>query len=302
MRYLYDMRSGELVKSRLYSNGLNISDVLIKGPIEADFTTGTYKVNGAAKSFADLFTFNRAGKAWLVKDTGLQEYDIDVPRFDNGLLIERESTNYMSNAVPMASDGTSNFVFAANTDFGILVPNVLELSVNPDLIYSTRYAYQNLPVVPTTWSVYLRAPSDALIGFGGDGDGVHTAMYAIYNQITGELIPTDKPVISTVTPYKGWYKITAMREDNPTSLFLIYAKTGSINDVLEVALKQAEFGEVSSYILTSDSPVTRPADYLLNKITGTTVTGDWDSTLTLSIVNGNLVHSGYGRIRSLEIN
>lgn len=36
--------------------------------------------------------------------------------------------------------------------------------------------------------------------------------------------------------------------------------------------------------------------------TATSITGDWDSTLTLSIVEGELVHSGYGRIRSLEIN
>ena len=41
------------------------------GPkLQADFTTGTYKASGAAKAFTDLFTFTRAGKAWLVKEGG----------------------------------------------------------------------------------------------------------------------------------------------------------------------------------------------------------------------------------------
>ena len=84
-------------------------------------------------------------------------------------------------------------------------------------------------------------------------------------------------------------------------------KTNAIGSTIEgdytVGMVTHSSGTVySSFILTGATPVTRPADYLLNKITGTTITGDWDSTLTLSIVAGQLVHSGYGRIRSLEIN
>ena len=59
----------------------------------ADFTNDRYVKDGVPCSFKDLFTFSRAGKAWLVKDTGLQEYAADVPRLDNGLLIEQSATN-----------------------------------------------------------------------------------------------------------------------------------------------------------------------------------------------------------------
>ena len=73
-------------------------------------------------------------------------------------------------------------------------------------------------------------------------------------------------------------------------------------DTVSFALLTGTITDNSSVIPTGDVLVTRPADFLINKITGTTVTGDWDSTLNLSIVNGKLVHSGCGRIRSLEIN
>ncbi len=236
--------------------------------ISADFTTGTYKASGAAKTFADLFTFTRAGKAWLVKDGGLVEYAADVPRLDNGLLIEQSATNISQNinrysvrvgaTKEQLDDGYVRF--NQGTADGLIY-------AYPSYLTGTQYTY----------SAYVRAVENvdvAIITQGSPPSQNHT------------MVALEK-------------KLLALGMFRPAGVTHVGLQASSI----DVLYAQLDLGNrATTPIITDMTPVTRPADYLLNKITGTTVTGDWDSTLNLSIVAGKLVHSGYGRIRSLEIN
>ena len=272
--------------------------------LQADFITGTYKANGEAKTFADLFTFNRAGKAWLVKDVGLVEYAIDEPRFDDGLLIERESTNLqMANALG-GGDAMSVSEFIDDATFGALVPRVTNVRPHPSNPIATRQSYHFLLGTPyePTLSAYMRTDAGTEDLYLGTTSGKYSRTSSMgYNPVTGviEHNPNNKAVAHR---YGDWSFLgVECLIENDYFLHVPAAIVAEDYDSLYIALRQSEYGELSSYILTDASPVTRPSDYLLANTTGTTVTGDWDSTLTLSIVNGQLTHSGYGRIRSLEI-
>lgn len=271
--------------------------------LSANFVTNTYAKSGVASTFADAFTFNRAGKAWLVKDTGLIEYGVDVPRFDAGLLIEREATNVCLGSNAGNTDGSGIATLVANNDFGGLVPEITECSVNPNNVGIVRYSYQFLtePYAPTL-SAYVRTDTGKdIVGFSISSQN---DSFFSYNSITGEINHVSSKNKVTVSEYKDWMHLTVeCLGVNGYFLHLPYALLTDANDSLYIALRQAEFGEASSYIKTTTAPVTRPADFIQSKVTtGTTITGDWDSTLNLSISNGQIVHTGYGRIRSLEIN
>lgn len=269
------------------------------GPkLQADFTTGTYNSNGITKTFADLFAFTRAGKAWLVKDTGLQEYAADVPRLDNGLLIEKEATNIATWALEPSRWFGSAFTY--NYSNNIDGNNTAVLATGARVVTAT--------------SVLTATSSEmSLLIYTGLNRQVDGDLYMLRNN-------TDKINIGTYRS-KGtdsdFEYVKKISDDNYAlfgswsskfktgdELAMYFGGTGSIFELtFKWYARQITSSTImSSMIPTTTTPVTRPADFLLNKITGTTVTGDWDSTLTLSIVAGNLVHSGYGRIRSLEIN
>lgn len=255
--------------------------------LSADFMTGTYKANGATKTFADLFTFSRAGKAWLVKESGLVEYAIDVPRFDDGLLLEQSATNvypdsaYKLNNLPNRVD--ENVIF--KTGGGVqLNPtgragSFYYLGLTPERYSVSIYVKSVIkPKVGTDASdnFWVRYDSSSL-----EGVVVNEHRSDIY-KLKGSLIPT------TASPRHTGILRQTSQTDNVSLLFYIF---------------QVEPGlVVSSPIVTTKSPVTRPADFLASKITGTTLTGDWDATLNLSLVNGQITHTGYGCIRTLEIN
>ena len=288
--------------------------------LQADFTTGTYKLGGEDKTFEDLFTFNRAGKAWLVKDTGLQEYAADVPRFDNGLLIEQSATNFILQSQNMSDSywGKNTVTVSGNTVKQDTTNGVHRVSTPSRSV--PQYNHKR------SQSLLVRPKNTSFLGFSGDG-GVGAAgvfitsisdmTYYYSSSATttylessvkikkvGELI-----LISYVLQDTGAWDTTSnsvvsvkfYKEFNSTAASRNFTGDG-VSEFEVVAVDAKEENQVSSMIPTTATPVTRPADYLLNNITGTTVTGDWDSTLNLSIVNGQLVHSGYGRIRSLEIN
>jgi len=262
--------------------------------ISADFTTGTYKADGAAKTFADLFTFSRAGKAWLVKDTGLQEYAVDVPRFDSGLLIEKEATNLVvnSNASNIVKPYMSTCISSVDalSKFGIVDANKVVSTATTATYAGLRasYIHPHTPKQGEFLSLQAKvrnnSTSDTLIIHSNQGDMLFNIAPQVSNLYTFNGIEGNGIGIVQL-------QFRAMKNTFDSHINTTWAHLQIENGVIS-----------SSYIPTTTTPVTRPADYLLNKITGTTVTGDWDSTLTLSIVAGKLVHSGYGRIRSLEIN
>lgn len=258
--------------------------------IHANFTTGTYKADGEAKTFTDLFTFTRAGKAWLVKDTGLQEYAADVPRFDDGLLIEKEATNLLANSIakdPLLEGSLSSASFTEYT----ITEQIATFGYNEVNITNGHLRQETSLTVGEVYTLSMRLKE-------GSREGT---VYSYPANIPAAIIFTDN-----TTPLTGGVFSHTQTIVSGGSTSIRFGK--SISPVtnrpaFKVSTWQLEKnGHVSSFIATTTAPVTRPADYLLNKITGTTVTGDWDDTLNLSIVNGKLVHSGYGRIRSLEIN
>lgn len=323
MNILYDIRSGTLVKSMLYNNGLNISDVLIKKPlIEANFTTGTYKASGANKTFADLFTFTRAGKAWLVKDTGLQEYAADVPRLDSGLLIEQSATNFILQSQNMSNSYwlKDNVIASGN----IIKQNTSESS------HRITTPSRSVPQYNHTRSQTLLIKPNNTRYLGLNAQSGANAQGVILFDLVSMLIDSRNNIAVDIEYLTNTIDIKKLGD--LLTLSYVVRDTGSWNTITNSLLGMQFYKELSSVITsrsflgdgttnfeviavdakvenqvstmipTTATPVTRPADYLLNKITGTTVTGDWDSTLNLSIVAGKLVHSGYGRIRSLEIN
>lgn len=288
--------------------------------LQADFTTGTYKASGASKTFADLFTFNRAGKAWLVKDTGLQEYAADVPRLDNGLLIEKSATNFI-----LQSQNMSDSYWAKDT---VTVTGNTVKQDTTNGLHKISSPSRSVPQYNHTrsQSLLVNPKTTKFIGFGADSSSASIGVFIVNtldlsylstnttntNYIdssvkikkVGDLLhisytvqdtgnwDTSANSVATIKFYKELSSAVASRQ---------FIGDGATNfEVIAVDAKVEN--QASTMIPTTTTPVTRPADYLLNNITGTTVTGDWDSTLTLSIVAGKLVHSGYGRIRSLEIN
>ena len=278
--------------------------------LQADFTTGTYKANGAAKTFADLFTFNRAGKAWLVKDTGLQEYAADVPRFDDGLLIEQSATNLLTNTNPTS--------FASpNTKITSSADGTVSTQYKVESLDAGRYSYTTEVSrgADTVSSVYLkRTVTDTLVSISGYNSGRDTESSTI-NTRTGVITKAAPSFVfkntKVIAVGADWFYVESLRVGGVYRYIWVGSPEGvdatQAGEHFYTALPQflnvgANPIDGRSPILTNGVATTRPADFLLNKITGTTVTGDWDSTLNLSIVNGQLVHSGYGRIRSLEIN
>ena len=212
----------------------------------------------------------------------MQEYAADVPRLDNGLLIEQAATNswLYSTDFSGAVLGTAVTIKSSGVTGGYAA-RLPQVAVNGS-IRRTLGVKTNL----ITLSFYVDNQQDS----------------AVRTRFT---IGGQNPLPFIYTPLKGLqYVSDSATGTSDFSGFQVYYPTvEDITKYIDVHMAQLEDGAIrTSMVKTASTPVTRPADYLLNKITGTTVTGDWDSTLTLSIVAGNLVHSGYGRIRSLEIN
>lgn len=306
--------------------GTSISTVIGFGvsnsKLSADFITGTYKADGAAKTFADLFTFNRAGKAWLVKDTGLQEYAADVPKFDDGLLIEQSATNFILQSQNMSDNywAKSNVIASGNVIKQDTSNATHRLIIPSRSVPQYNHTRSQTALIKPNNTRYLGLNAQSGAGQNGvvvfdlvslliDNSNSNTAgIEYLANTITikklGNLLSLSYVVRDTGawnTTASSLLNMQFYNEFNSLASSRSFVGDGVTNFEV-IAVDAKEENQVSSMIPTTATPVTRPADYLLNNITGTTVTGDWDSTLTLSIVAGKLVHSGYGRIRSLEIN
>ena len=301
-----------------YVNWQNIPSIPNKA-FYADFTNDRYVKDGVPCSFQDLFTFNRAGKAWLAKETGLQEYAADVPRLDNGLLIEQSATNFI-----LQSQNMSDSYWVKDT------VTVTGNTVKQDTTNGRHRISSPSRSVPQynhtrSQSLLVNPKTTQFIGFGADGS---TSAYGVFIVNTSNLTYLTSDASGTsyidssvkIKKIGGLLHISYTVQDagawdtagNSVATIRFYKEFSGaqasrtfigdgVTDFEVIAVDAKEENQVSSMIPTTTTPVTRPADYLLNNITGTTVTGDWDSTLNISIVAGQLVHSGYGRIHTLEI-
>lgn len=310
-----------------YVNWQNVPSIPNKA-FYADFTNDRYVKDGVPCNFKDLFTFTRAGKAWLVKDTGLQEYAVDVPRLDSGLLIEGELTNQFKNNEVINNYGGDK-VSKNVIDDSFFGKAVTYTNIDTSAEYNSNII--DMPVYPFTEyqaeggalrQVYVKKDSAKYFQFslksGSSSAGIFDISKGTLIGQSGEY--TSNTTITSIGDYwlitwvdygpgysRSQFNMSFSSSDDISRLGIANQALKSVEgDKLTIAIPfyANPVGDVTSStpIITDATPVTRPADYLLNNITGTTVTGDWDSTLTLSIMAGKLVHSGYGRIRSLEIN
>lgn len=302
-----------------YVNWQNVPSIPNKA-FYADFTNDRYVKDGVPCNFKDLFNFTRAGKAWLIKDTGLQEYAADVPRVDNGLLIEQGATNFI-----LQSQNMSDSYWIKDTV--TVTGNTIKQDTTNGL-HKINSPSRSVPQYnhARSQSLLVNPKTTQFIGFGADASSSATGVFIVNtldlsyfssNATNTNYINSSVKIkkiggllhISyTVQDTGGWdtsgnsvATIKFYKELSGALASRQFIGDGATNfEVIAVDAKVEN--QASTMIPTTATPVTRPADYLLNNITGTTVTGDWDSTLNLTIVAGKLVHSGYGRIRSLEIN
>lgn len=300
-----------------YINWKGVADIPTN-PVYADFANERYAKNGKPCSFAGLFAFSRAGKAWLVTDTGLQEYAANEPRFDNGLLIEQTATNFL-----LHTNTPSNEYW---TKSGVTVSGSQIAETTADRPHALASPSRSVPQYnhARSQSMLIKPMTARYIGLnvglaaGSNGHVIiDTQTLAVVEQ------PYDTGAVSSVKVRKigELIEISYVVRDSGvwstgggSSVVLQFYRVhdfilssrifvGNPATKLELLCINSKVeNNASSFIPSTTSPVTRPADYLSATVTGTTVTGDWDSTLSLSIVDGQLVHSGYGRIRRLEIN
>jgi hypothetical protein len=273
----------------------------------ADFENERYSKNRTPCSFEDLFGFSRAGKAWLIRQAGLVEYEADVARFDKGLILENDATNYLFHSSDLTNPLTwdTNNASVAPKDGKFL----LTASDAGGYLNNTR-GFRVSAISFNSLYVYSNTVDKVFINFRG---GRETGSF-----IEADLDLSTKIFTNVVSNYRQYINTdfdnnrvtgsTSASGNSSANNFTLYPKgfaNAVAGDSVIVAYPQFELGKVSSYIPTSETPVTRPADFLTYNPThgfiGAVLTGDWDATLTLSIEGGILTHEGYGTIRSLQI-
>ena len=235
-----------------------------------DFVGQTYIKDGQPTGFSDIFAFNRATKAWIQKPTGIVEFAEDVPRFDDGLIIERESTNYVS------------YSFLPETGVNYLKGGVVFSDGYWTLIPSDPDVY----LYPRPYPPAIPVGAVASLGTTTPADFSYITVNGYLNEVTQEGLVN--------------YAIV----DSVNNLSPFGAVLDGVNTLGAVQLQylQLEEGSVpTSPIKTQGAPVTRAADVLkcVNPILG--VNGDWDSGLSVRAVSGELIISGSGRIRSMTV-
>lgn len=237
----------------------------------ADFVNGVYKVNNVDSTFNNIFSFSRAGKAWLVKNNALVEYEVDVPRFDNGLLIEQSATNYAA--------------WSFLPENGSYVKGGIVFS-------SGHWVYDAV----TSGTVFQYPQPYPDLSSGNRIFSTHGVNGRFINMRTGTSVNTTL----SQSGFRDYYIKTD--QDTVNISGLLYPKIVS-QYALYYQVEGLNTQQLpTSPIKTTTAAVTRPADFLsLKFITGSSLTGDWDSTLSLSLVNGQIQRTGYGRIRSLEV-
>ena len=272
----------------------------------ADFVSQQYELSGKEVGFDNIFDFRRAGKAWLIKDDGLQEYAIDVPRFDSGLLIEQAATNLLADSLLQA--GTNSF----DTKGGIYT-TANDTLLNKGLVYTLfphpenigTYLYKSLVITDereAQMSLYLsknNGNTDIKIGSQDDESALIVGMGR-----SNFLLESTK--IDSLMRVSGDAMTSGDAQGTRSRGLVRYTRQTDSNGDMQIRALQLEDGNTpSSLIVTDQAATTRPADFLNFNgniiIGGNYISGDWDDTLQLSIVDGQLVHSGHGQIRRLEV-
>ena len=280
--------------------------------MRADFVNQLYSKEGKPCRFEDIFEFERLSKAWLFDEDGLQEWDVDEPRFSNGLFLEPEATNLITNDrwTRGGSDGQPIIAESIYTKIGSC--RVLGTKIVKTAPSSTVYRYS---VIPN--SLYnLNKSFTILISHTENSSDLFTDV----RQGRG----SNRPFIGTVFPYSldsstesdlivskqysSWYQHSVVDTRDISSGVFTLTLTGP-KELITEPLHYSIFGVTlveskypTTVILNEEGTTTRLRDSLSTTIPqGHTITGDWDDTLHLFERDGQLDFEGYGYIRTLEM-
>ena len=249
-----------------------IGDKLVwskRSVLSLDFVNQIYSRDGQPIAFSEAVNFTRASKAWLVTQPTITEYDENIPRISSkGLLIEQEATNY------------------ARWSF---LPENGEFSRNVGTLFNG--------------SNWQKAGSPGAVLYVNSLEAISEQSVASITATTGSNF--SKIVINNAVrvPIKRGQVYYFVVDSIDTRFAGISWDAGENYSTSSIPLAfQIEKGSVpSSPIKTTTVPVTRLADILALKAPALSVAGDWDSTLSISLVGDKLIHTGYGYIRSLVV-
>lgn len=248
--------------------------------LKLDFVNKKYNLNDEEVDFYDVADFKRLTKAWDFDEEAetLVEYEIDEPRFKNGLFLEPESTNLWIHGIydrfPNIN-AESGYDVSVADGFDGPIPNETSIKVTR-VGKNARYAVASGGYTRFHRSAFYRSDIDGSVG----------------------ILNMDERAIPISTRWKRYSKIGS---NNQLHLFDFRVSGNTLEEAYVTGL-QIEEKLVTSHIVTEDTPTTRAKDHLvLNIPKGYTVKGDWDDTLELYEQNGRLQYNGYGVIRTLEV-
>lgn len=289
---------GDNLIFKIRLNGRNI----YKAPpdIEVDFQKQLYLKDQIQVTFNDIFTFTRLGKAWLVKDTGIEEYLNNIPRFKSGLLLEEQSTNLSSRSyiLPMESNNNSPRPTKMVPE-GYFIPVYSEIS--PSLPSSAFYYYN---ITPELYNKDLK-----ISWYTHNEIGITSSILESFNNInlTQDSIPTNKLINQFFT-----YQVTKRYFERYYLSFKTLVNP-QIPPILKLNLNipdintrgfwgwQVEKDIITSLIPTEGTIITRPKEYLEVIPSISKIEGVWDSTLNVEVENNKLKITGSGSIQTLNI-
>ena len=252
----------KLASKAYYGNDLIWEDTSKR--ISIDFVNNIYIDNGVISAFNTIFNFTRASKAWLALES-IEEFGINTPRITPlGLLLERSSTNHiLYSTLPETAAYTKGRVTYENGKWVSTVDG---------------YLYPNRVLTADTVSISTRS----------------------FNSTPMRLFTVNNVPAYPTIDHNYSYLITTGLIDN-------HLGVSWRNNVSDAVKPSPMYWQVekssypSSVIVTQGTPVTRAADNLQTVKNILSIKGDWDTTLTLTVSAGKLVHSGYGRIRTMTI-
>ncbi|PRX09959.1 UNVERIFIED_ORG: hypothetical protein BCL66_105145 [Martelella mediterranea] len=244
-----------------------------------DFDDGRYALDRSS-STEELIDFSRPGTATYIGSDGIvSSAAADVPRFDytnkrRQLLLEGPATNLYPGSVDMNANtgGGSGFIGTISRQPGTTIGGLPAIKAIPDAgsALGGRQVRYNAKA-PTTKGAYtmsLFAKASGLDRVVLCLLGAGSAVKATFDLVAGTVVDAGAGVVTKIVPVRGGYRLSVSADVSDATSFEyeIYVddsseSVGDGTSGIEFCGLQFEQGNyTSSYIPTSGSAVTRPAD------------------------------------------